>query len=90
MTYRFIDQPKDQGPVRLLCETLEASPAGSYAWRHCPRSAPEQRRDALLVEIRAIHAEFHARYGSLCQDRSKTITGLPRHPFGIIRGCGAP
>jgi hypothetical protein len=22
--------------------------------------------------------------------KSKTITGLPRHPFGIIRGCGAP
>jgi putative transposase len=64
MTYRFIDQHKDQWPVRLLCETLEASPAGYYAWRHCPRSAQEQRRDALLVEIRAIHAEFKARYGS--------------------------
>src|SRR2546423_13594669 len=64
MTYRFIDQHKDQWPVRLLCETLEVSPASYYAWRHCPRSAQEQRRDTLLVEIRAIHAEFKARYGS--------------------------
>jgi putative transposase len=64
MTYRFIEEHKDQWPVRLLCETLEVSPAGYYAWRQCPRSAREQRRDALLVEIRAIHAEFKARYGS--------------------------
>ena len=45
-----------QWPVRLLCETLEVSPAGYYAWRQRPRSTREQRRDALLVEVRAIHA----------------------------------
>jgi putative transposase len=64
MTYRLIDQHKDQWPVRWLCQTLEVSPAGYYAWRQCPRSAGEQRRDVLLVEIRAIHAEFKTRYGS--------------------------
>ena len=64
MTYRFIDEHKDQWPVRLLCETLEISPAGYYAWRQCPRSAQQQRQDTLLVEIRAIHAEVKARYGS--------------------------
>jgi transposase InsO family protein len=64
MTYRFIDQHKDQWPVRWLCETLEVSPASYYAWRQCPRSAQQQRRDALLVEIRAVHAQFKARYGS--------------------------
>jgi transposase InsO family protein len=50
--------------VRWLCETLEVSPAGYYAWRQCSRSAREQRRDALLVEIRAVHTQFKARYGS--------------------------
>ena len=64
MTYRFIDEHKGQWPVRLLCETLEVSPAGYYAWRQGPRSAGEQRRDALLVEIRAVHAQFKRRYGS--------------------------
>src|SRR5215813_15653256 len=64
MTYRFIDQHKDQWPVRLLCDTLGISPAGYYAWRRCPRSAGQQRHNALLVEIRAIHAQFKARYGS--------------------------
>jgi putative transposase len=64
MTYRFIDAHQSQWPVRWLCETLEVSPAGYYAWRQAPRSSQEQRRDALLVEIRAVHAEFKARYGS--------------------------
>jgi putative transposase len=64
MTFRFIEAHKDQWPVRLLCETLEVSPAGYYAWRGRPRSAQEQRQDTLLVEMRAIHAEFKARYGS--------------------------
>jgi len=62
--YRFIDEHKDRWPVRLLCETLEVSPAGYYAWRRRPRSARAQPRDALLVEVRAIHAQFKARYGS--------------------------
>jgi putative transposase len=64
MTYRFIDAHKGQWPVRWLCETLEVCPASYYAWRQRPRSAQEQRRDTLLVEIRAVHAEVKARYGS--------------------------
>lgn len=64
MTYRFIDDHKDQWPVRLLCDTLEVAPAGYYAWRQRPPNARRQRQDALLVEIRAIHAEVKARYGS--------------------------
>jgi putative transposase len=64
MTFRFIEQHRQQWPVRLLCETLEVSPAGYYAWRERPTSARQQRRDALVVEIRAIHAEVKARYGS--------------------------
>jgi putative transposase len=64
MTFRFIDDHKDQWPVRLLCQALEVSPAGYYAWRRRPPSAREQRRETLVVEIRAIHAEVKARYGS--------------------------
>lgn len=64
MTYRFIDQHRDQWPVRWLCQTLGVSPARYYAWRQRPRSAGQQRPDALLVEMRAIHAQFKACYGS--------------------------
>jgi len=64
MTFRFIDEHQDQWPVRLLCETLEVSPAGYYAWRQRPPSAGQQRQDLLLVEMRAIHVQFKGRYGS--------------------------
>jgi transposase InsO family protein len=62
--FRFLEEHRDQWSVRLLCEALDVSPAGYYAWRDRPASTRQQRHDALLVEIRAIHAEFHARYGS--------------------------
>jgi putative transposase len=64
MTFRFIEEHREHWPVRLLCETLEVSTAGYYAWRQRPTSSQEQRRTALVVEIRAIHAETKARYGS--------------------------
>jgi putative transposase len=64
MTFRFIDAHRNRWPVRLLCQTLEVCPAGYYAWRRRPLSEREQRRTALVVEIRAIHAEAKARYGS--------------------------
>jgi len=64
MTFRFIEEHREQWPVRLLCDTLEVSTAGYYAWRDRPTSARQERRDALVVEIRAVHAEVKARYGS--------------------------
>jgi putative transposase len=64
VTFRFIDEHKRRWPVRVLCDALGVSPAGYYAWRDRPASARRQRQEALLVEIRAIHAEFKARYGS--------------------------
>jgi transposase InsO family protein len=64
VTFSFIDDHRGQWPVRLLCDALGVSTAGYYAWRDRPASARQQRHDALLVEIRAIHAEFKARYGS--------------------------
>jgi putative transposase len=62
--FRFIDEHQGRWPVRVLCAALEVSPAGYYAWRDRPASPRAQERDALLVEIRAIHAESKARYGS--------------------------
>jgi transposase InsO family protein len=64
MTFRFIEAHKDQWPVRLLCDTLEVSTAGYYSWRQRPRSAQQQRQHVLLMEMRAIHTEVKARYGS--------------------------
>jgi transposase InsO family protein len=64
MTFRFIDEHRQQWPVRVMCVTLNVSPAGYYAWRDRPLSTRRQRQDALTTQIRAIHAEVKQRYGS--------------------------
>jgi putative transposase len=62
--FSFIEQNKGVWPIRLMCNTLDVSSAGFYAWRDRPASEQEQRRVALLVEIAAVHAEVKQRYGS--------------------------
>ena len=64
MIFAFLQAHQEQWPVTVLCDTLGVSPAGFYAWRKRPPSAQQQRRDALLVEIGAVHAEVKERYGS--------------------------
>jgi putative transposase len=64
MIFSFIERHKEVWPVTLMCDTLGVSTQGFYAWRVRPTSALEQRRTALLVEIRAVHAEIKQRYGS--------------------------
>ena len=55
---------RDHFPVQAMCEVLEASSSGYYAWCQRPASARERANDALEVEIRAIHAASKQRYGS--------------------------
>jgi putative transposase len=62
--FSFIEQHKNVWPVSRMCDTLSVSPQGFYAWRARPSSERQQRRDTLLVEIRAVHAEAKQRYGS--------------------------
>jgi transposase InsO family protein len=50
--------------VKLLCETLGVSTSGFYAWVSREPSAAQKRRAALVVEIRAVHADVKGRYGS--------------------------
>ena len=64
MTFSFIEQHRGLWPIRLMCDTLEVSSAGFYAWRERPASEQEQRRKALLVEIAAVHAEVKHRTAS--------------------------
>jgi putative transposase len=62
--FAFIDQHKDFWPVTVMCDTLGVSPQGFYSWRLRPPSSQEQRRVALVVKIRSVHAEVKERYGS--------------------------
>lgn len=64
MRFRFIEDRRADYPVRVLCDVLEVSPSGYYAWR----SRPESRRSAanreLVDDIKRVHRDKNGRYGS--------------------------
>jgi putative transposase len=62
--FPFIDEHLETWPVTVMCRTLGVSTQGYYAWRSRPASQQEKRRDALLAQIQAVHAEAKQRYGS--------------------------
>jgi len=47
-----------------MCRVLEVSTGGYYQWRRRPPGARRERRGALVAEIKVIHQEVKARYGS--------------------------
>lgn len=50
--------------VNLLCDTLEISRSGYYAWLARPQSERAKENEALLAQIKAIHAKSKQTYGS--------------------------
>jgi putative transposase len=64
MTYAFIDEQRQVYSVRCLCRGLKISASGYYAWRRRPPCKRSLANQALLVQIRAIHAEKRQTYGS--------------------------
>jgi putative transposase len=50
--------------VRRMCNLLEVSASGYYAWRERPPSQRAKANDALVKEIKAIHNQSHKTYGS--------------------------
>ncbi|MBY0459876.1 MAG: IS3 family transposase, partial [Gemmataceae bacterium] len=60
----WIEEPHDEWPITLLCRVLGVSRSGFYAWRSRGASAAEERREGLAEEVKAIHAQVKARYGS--------------------------
>ncbi len=64
MRYHFIQDHRTEWPTRLMCQVLEVSTGGFYAWRRRPACARQGRQAALVAEIKAIHHEVKARYGS--------------------------
>ena len=64
MRFRFIEDHRDEHPVRLMCRMLGVSPSGYHAWRGRPESALSAVNRVLLADIRRLHAQHRGRYGS--------------------------
>jgi transposase InsO family protein len=62
--YELVESEKTAFPVGALCEAVGVSRSAYYAWRNSEPSARELANERVLAEIRAIHVENEARYGS--------------------------
>jgi len=62
--FAWIEERRSEYPVAVLCRVLEVSRSGYYAWRTRPPSEAATRREELVAQIRGVHAEMKARYGS--------------------------
>jgi len=64
MKFQFIEDYRDEFPIVRMCEVLEVSRSGYYAWRDRPPSAREMANQELYTEIKRVYAENHGTYGS--------------------------
>jgi putative transposase len=62
--FAFVREHCGQFPVRLMCRTLNVSPAGYYAWSKRPRSKRSERQMKLKEQIREAHEHSRRTYGS--------------------------
>jgi transposase InsO family protein len=59
-----MDEHRDEFPVRRMCNELNVSPSGYYAWRTRPASAREMANQELYQKIEAVYNDNHSVYGS--------------------------
>jgi putative transposase len=64
MRFRFIEDLRNEFPVRRMCEVLEVSPSGYYAWRGRPPSEREMANRGLSETIKAEFKKSGETYGS--------------------------
>lgn len=76
MRFQFVEVEKAFFPVTVLCEVLDVSRSGFYAWRRRKPSARLQRDAKLVVAITAAHTKSGKRYGSPRVHRALRAKGI--------------
>ena len=64
MKFAFINEHLADHPVEVVCDVLEVSRSGYYAWKVRPQSPQRLRRIQLAKKIQAVHADNRRVYGS--------------------------
>jgi len=62
--YELVQSEKANYPVEALCAAVGVSRSAYYAWLRSTPSKRQLANESLLAEIRSIHSEHEARYGS--------------------------
>ena len=64
MTYQFIAQHQQEFPVQRMCQVLDVSESGYYAWKQRKPSRRALANEQLATRIRQAHETSHHIYGS--------------------------
>jgi len=64
MRYDFIEGRRQEFPTRPMRRVLGAPTGGYHGWRRRPACARQERGEALVAQIEAIHQEVKARHDS--------------------------
>ena len=64
MKFRFIDAAKESFPVTRLCQVLEVSQSGYFAWKDRPASRRQRDDMVMLAHVRSAFALSNGTYGS--------------------------
>jgi transposase InsO family protein len=62
--FEFIQAQKAHFPVEFMCEQLEVSRSGFYAWAERPESARQQQDPQLAQQVEKAHRDSRGTYGS--------------------------
>ena len=64
MKYAWIHEQRDSLPVTTMCQTLDVSTSGYYAWIDREPSSRALRQERIRRAVREVHAASHGVYGS--------------------------
>lgn len=65
MKYQFIREQQHQFQVRVLCEVLEVSESGYYAWRkRLPNQHRQEEDEQVTIQLEAVFDQSRQTYGS--------------------------
>jgi putative transposase len=64
LRFQWIDQQRKQFKVSIMCEVLQVSRSGFYAWMNRAPCQRQLRQEQLIEAIRQSHQESQGRYGS--------------------------
>lgn len=63
MKYAWIKDQRDQFPVAVMCQVLDVSRSGFYAWLEREPSPTQRRREKIAQAAAAAHRQSHGVYG---------------------------
>jgi putative transposase len=76
MKYGFISDHREIFRVGRMCNVLDVSRSGYYAWLHRPESARKKENRSLAVRIKVIHGQKRKTYGSPRVHKELNETGV--------------